>query len=341
MGDGGDQMAADVGCCNRPSSWKGIVAPIPADRCRSASASGSPTATVGFPPISRMIMTSTCVRLGIGATQGWTEPLLRNRPSLGVSNTRPSCVIIVVDYLLTHDRRSGPEADVVSQKVSFQVNSGPNNLCTPLSLSRTFFQWRRRQDWRGAYAMTSPSPNLSHFQREISDRFGLLPNFFSSAPDAPEIIEKLWNFAKSAYVENSIPAVFKERLFVYLSRFCEARYCIARHCGFLLGYGHASGDSAASPQTIEQAISLLKRLPPWQRDDEAWLVALELVQLSRTGRRRERTLKINCSALPYSFSWKQAGQREPGGHCTTHWAARALNTCSACWRSFVRHITGR
>jgi two-component sensor histidine kinase len=123
--------------------------------------------------------------------------------------------------------------------------------------------------------MTSPSPNLSHFQREISDRFGLLPNFFSSAPDAPEIIEKLWNFAKSAYVENSIPAVFKERLFVYLSRFCEARYCIARHCGFLLGYGHASGDSAASPQTIEQAISLLKRLPPWQRYDEAWLVALE------------------------------------------------------------------
>jgi hypothetical protein len=27
------------------------------------------------------------------------------------------------------------------------------------------------------------------FQREVASRFGLVPNFFSSAPDAPEIIE--------------------------------------------------------------------------------------------------------------------------------------------------------
>jgi hypothetical protein len=82
---------------------------------------------------------------------------------------------------------------------------------------------------------------LGPFHRDVSRRFGLIPSFFMSAPDAPEILEKLWDFAKSAYLDNPIPALFKERLFVFLSRFCQIRYCIVRHCGFLVGYGHSSG----------------------------------------------------------------------------------------------------
>jgi len=88
------------------------------------------------------------------------------------------------------------------------------------------------------------SPSTSKpttFEREVASRFGLVPNFFSSAPDAPEMVERLWDFATAAYLDNPIPALFKERLFVYLSRFCEVRYCIVRHCAFLVGYGHSSG----------------------------------------------------------------------------------------------------
>jgi hypothetical protein len=107
---------------------------------------------------------------------------------------------------------------------------------------------------------------MGPFQRDVASRFGLVPNFFVSAPDAPEIVEKLWEFAKSAYLENPIPSAFKERLFVYLSRFCQVRYCIVRHCGFLVGYGHSSGDADAAPQTIEQALRLLKAPPPWRRE---------------------------------------------------------------------------
>ena len=106
---------------------------------------------------------------------------------------------------------------------------------------------------------------LGPFHREVARRFGLVPNFFMSAPDAPEIVEKLWDFAKSAYLDNPIPSLFKERLFVFLSRFCQVRYCIVRHCGFLVGYGHSSGDASAAPQTIEQALKLLKIPPPWRR----------------------------------------------------------------------------
>jgi hypothetical protein len=109
---------------------------------------------------------------------------------------------------------------------------------------------------------------LGPFHCEVSRRFGLIPNFFMSAPDAPEIVEKLWDFATSAYLDNPIPSLFKERLFVFLSRFCQVRYCIVRHCGFLVGYGHSSGDASAPPQTIEQALKLLKAAPPWRRQLE-------------------------------------------------------------------------
>jgi len=65
-----------------------------------------------------------------------------------------------------------------------------------------------------------------------------------------------------------MPSLFKERLFVFLSRFCPVRYCIVRHCGFLVGYGHASGDPAVHTQTIDQVIHLLKVPPPWRREIE-------------------------------------------------------------------------
>jgi two-component sensor histidine kinase len=122
---------------------------------------------------------------------------------------------------------------------------------------------------------SSVSDRQTEFQREVASRFGLVPNFFSSAPDAPEIIERLWAFAKAGYLDNPIPSLFKERLFVYLSRFCEVRYCIARHCAFLVGRGHSSGDPSVAVQSIEQAIKLLKTPPPWDRDHDVIVGGLE------------------------------------------------------------------
>src|ERR1700747_3237711 len=111
------------------------------------------------------------------------------------------------------------------------------------------------------------------FEREVASRFGLVPNFFVSAPDAPEIVERLWAFAVSAYFDNPMPSLFKERLFVYLSRFCEVRYCIIRHCAFLLGYGYSSGDPHVAVQSIDQVLRLLRRPTPWQENlDEIFRV---------------------------------------------------------------------
>jgi PAS domain S-box-containing protein len=103
----------------------------------------------------------------------------------------------------------------------------------------------------------------------VEGRFGVLPNFFRLAPETPEITEKLWGFAQAAYLDNPMPSVFKERLFVYLSRFCAVRYCIARHVGFLVGLGRPAGDAAVQPQSIVDVVRLLRR--PFPREKELQL----------------------------------------------------------------------
>jgi signal transduction histidine kinase len=123
----------------------------------------------------------------------------------------------------------------------------------------------------------SSSGHSTAFQQAVFDRFGLVPNFFQSAAEAPETVERLWDLATGLYLDNPIPSLFKERLFVYLSRFCEVRYCITRHCGFLIGRGHASGDVLVQAESVTQLIRLLKKPTPWQRDLNAVLRTLESI----------------------------------------------------------------
>ena len=115
------------------------------------------------------------------------------------------------------------------------------------------------------------------FEREVAARFGLVPNFFRSAPDAPFVVHELWRFAKSAYLDTPIPTLLKERLFVYLSRFCEVRYCVTRHTGFLLGLGRAAGDPNAHPMTVTQVVRLLERTVANDEVAAAALTRLEAI----------------------------------------------------------------
>jgi PAS domain S-box-containing protein len=106
----------------------------------------------------------------------------------------------------------------------------------------------------------------SNLEKRVVERFGVLPNFFRLTPETPEITEKLWGFAEAAYLDNPLPSVFKERLFVHLSRFCAVRYCIGRHVGFLVGLGRPAGDPAVRTQSIADVVKLLRR--PFPRGEE-------------------------------------------------------------------------
>jgi PAS domain S-box-containing protein len=107
---------------------------------------------------------------------------------------------------------------------------------------------------------------MSELEKRVRERFGVLPNFFLLAAEAPEITEKLWGFAQAAYLDNPLPSVFKERLFVHLSRFCAVRYCIARHVGCLVGLGRPAGDATVRAQSVTDVVKLLQR--PFPRGQE-------------------------------------------------------------------------
>jgi len=106
----------------------------------------------------------------------------------------------------------------------------------------------------------------SDLANRVEERFGVLPNFFRLGPETPEITEKLWGFAQAAYLDNPLPSVFKERLFVHLSRFCAVHYCVARHVGFLVGLGRPAGDPTAPTQSVTDVVKLLRR--PFPRGQE-------------------------------------------------------------------------
>src|SRR5215468_6836638 len=110
--------------------------------------------------------------------------------------------------------------------------------------------------------MTRDDPLRPRAFFECECYFGIVPKFFYSASAAPGLIEELWALFKSSYIDCPLPSLFKERLSVHLARFCEVRYCIVRHVGFLIGEGRPAGDPKATPQTIEQVITLVERPLP-------------------------------------------------------------------------------
>ena len=110
------------------------------------------------------------------------------------------------------------------------------------------------------------APKPGPLEMQVYKRFGIIPNFFLLSSETPEITANLWDFAEAAYVDNPLPSIFKERLFVYLSRFCEVRYCIARHVGFLLGLGYPAGDESAKRHSVQEVVRLLER--PLERNDD-------------------------------------------------------------------------
>ena len=160
------------------------------------------------------------------------------------------------------------------------------------------------------------------FRDEVAERFGVLPNFFCSAEAAPGLVERLWDFAKSAYLDNPLPSLFKERLFVHLSRFCVVRYCIVRHVGFLVGHGRPAGDGSVEPETVEKVIALLRRPVP----------ACETLQAA-LGRLSARTVIESIPAPRTEFEPATAG-------CSPRMCSASTRCRASSWRTSRRRRRG-
>ncbi|HEX5750106.1 MAG TPA: ATP-binding protein [Archangium sp.] len=89
-------------------------------------------------------------------------------------------------------------------------------------------------------------------REEIEARFGFFPPFFTPAADEPRVLENLWQQTLLAYVENPLPALFREKLFAWLSRYCVVPYCIVCHSCALRPLG----------MRASEVLALLEALPP-------------------------------------------------------------------------------
>ncbi|MBW4600728.1 MAG: response regulator [Calothrix sp. FI2-JRJ7] len=76
--------------------------------------------------------------------------------------------------------------------------------------------------------MTKPRTS-EQIKAEIELKFGFVPPFFVPALKTPQVLENLWQQTLSAYVNNPLPTLFKEKLSAYLSRFCAVPYCMICH----------------------------------------------------------------------------------------------------------------
>lgn len=72
---------------------------------------------------------------------------------------------------------------------------------------------------------------------EIEAYFGYVPPLFVTAQATPQVLDNLWQQTLSAYINNPLPALFKEKLLAYLSRYCTVPYFIIRHSCAMLSLG--------------------------------------------------------------------------------------------------------
>lgn len=97
---------------------------------------------------------------------------------------------------------------------------------------------------------------IEQIKTEIKAIFGFVPPFFGPAEQTPQVLENLWQRTLIAYLNNPLPALFKEKLFAYLSRFCAVPYCMICHSCNLRPLGMSS----------RQVLELLAAPPPAETD---------------------------------------------------------------------------
>lgn len=125
-------------------------------------------------------------------------------------------------------------------------------------------------------------------QQEIEACLGFFPPFFEPALATPMVLRSLWQQTLTAYVQNPLPALFKEKLAALLARYCTVPYCLMCHSASLRPLGLSAQQVLellqAPPLSLEQLREELAFLEDHSQE-EGWPEA---------GSPREKVV-LNCS----------------------------------------------
>lgn len=99
---------------------------------------------------------------------------------------------------------------------------------------------------------------------EIEERLGFLPPFFGPAQQNPQVLENLWQQTLLAYIDNPLPALFKEKLSAYLSRYSAIPYYTSYH----------SSNLCLLEMNSSEVLKLVESPPPTKTDIDKHLKIL-------------------------------------------------------------------
>ncbi len=152
---------------------------------------------------------------------------------------------------------------------------------------------KRLESERSAESSSRSIPLASErIQSEIEKRLGFVPPFFRPALKSPPLLEGLWRKQLSAYYDNPLPEIFKEKLATWLAPHCASAYFLATHACAL----HRLGLSAREiRQWIEMSISVRNGLD--QVLESLSETPHPLVSWPERDREFEENLISCCSAL--------------------------------------------
>ncbi len=158
--------------------------------------------------------------------------------------------------------------------------------------------------------------NLSLAQDKIAEKLGYFPAFLIPATESAAIFRSLVQQTFSAYINNPLPKVFKEKLFVYLSRHCGISYLTICHSCVLNSLGVSAAeiltlgeiDYPLTESDVEADIQRLhnqKQTENWQPEfqtEASFLRCCSLIffQLDQTGACAE-TLKKLLGIVNYNY----------------------------------------
>jgi PAS domain S-box-containing protein len=77
----------------------------------------------------------------------------------------------------------------------------------------------------------------TQIEREIKQHFGFFPPLFTPALSAPQVLDNLWQQTLSAYINNPLPELFKDKLLAYLSQARGVPYFTICHSSNLRSLG--------------------------------------------------------------------------------------------------------
>ena len=98
----------------------------------------------------------------------------------------------------------------------------------------------------------------------ITSRMGYVPPFFAVAEESPLLLDQLWQQALSSDLDSPLPALFREQLAAYLSRYCAVPYSLVCHSCALAALGAGPEEiltllemPVPAEDEIERALDLL------------------------------------------------------------------------------------